>query len=241
MGISNNDKNLFSNSDDSDNQGLSDKINIKQRLLSAKWDVDAFANYQFIQKDFTSVERVYTIEFNRDWNLGTTAVGNQSLLVSGLNFNLKKRIDSANKGLITSQFENLAFSDSFSGNRNILNGRYTTKNWLFQNQGIYLKSDGPLTSSKFIRNESQIKYHFNKNWIGTSKRFEDNQEKNKSTKQLSSISQRFSEYGFFAGRGDSTNVYVELGFLKKNNDSIQSGLLQRVNSSQTYFLKSKLI
>jgi hypothetical protein len=241
VGISNNDKNLFSRSDDSDNHGLSGKINIKQRILSAKWDVDAFANYQFTQKDFTSVERVYTIEFNRDWNLGTTAVGNQSLLVSGLNFKLKKRIDSANKGLITYQFENLAFSDSFSGNRHILNGRYTTKNWLFQNQGSYLKSDGPVTSSKFIRNESQIKYHFNKNWIGTSQRFEDNQEKNKSTKQLSSLSQRFSEYGFFAGRGDSTNVYVEMGFLKRNNDSIQSGLLQRVNSSQTYFLKSKLI
>jgi hypothetical protein len=30
-------------------------------------------------------------------------------------------------------------------------------------------------------------------------------------------------------------------FFKINNDSIQSGLLQKVNSSQTYFLKSKLI
>jgi hypothetical protein len=241
VGISNNDKNLFSNSDDSDNQGLSGKINIKQRLLSAKWDVDAFANYQFTQKEFRSVERVYTIEFNRDWNLGTTAIGDQSLLVSGLNFNLNKKIDPVNKGLITYQFENLTFSDSFSGNRHILNGQYSTKNWLFQNLGSYLKSDGAVTSSKFIRNESQIKYHFNKNWIGTSQRFEDNQEKNKSTKEFSNLSQRFAEYGIFTGRGDSTKVFVELGFLKRNNDSIQNGLLQRVNSSQTYFLKSKLI
>jgi hypothetical protein len=241
VGISNNDKNLFSNSDDSDNQGLSGKINIKQRLLSAKWDVDAFTNYQFTQKEFRSVERVYTIEFNRDWNLGTTAIGDQSLLVSGLNFNLNKKIDPVNKGLITYQFENLTFSDSFSGNRHILNGQYNTKNWLFQNLGSYLKSDGAVTSSKFIRNESQIKYHFNKNWIGTSQRFEDNQEKNKSTKEFSNLSQRFAEYGIFTGRGDSTKVFVELGFLKRNNDSIQNGLLQRVNSSQTYFLKSKLI
>jgi len=241
IGISNNDQNLFSNIDDSDNQGLSGKINIKQQLFSAKWDVDAFTNYQFTQKEFRSVERFYTIEFNRDWNLETTANGSQSLLVSGLNFNLNKEIDSINKGLITYQFEKLDFSESFSGNRHILNGHYNTKNWLFQNHGSYLKSDGTETSSNFIRNESQIRYRFDKNWIGTRQRFEDNQEKNKSTKQLSVLSQRFSEYGFFAGRGDSTKVFIELGFLKRNNDSIQNGLLQRVNSSQTYFLKSKLI
>lgn len=241
IAVSNNDKNLFSNSDDSDNQGLSGKLNIKQRLFSAKWNVDAFANYQFTQKEFSSIERFYTIEFNRDWNLAATATGNQSLLISGLNFNLNKGIDSSNKGLITYQFEKLAFSDSFSGNRHILNGHYNTKNWLFKNQGSYLKSDATVTSSKFIRNESQIRYHFDKNWIGTSQRFEDNQEKNKSTNQFSNLSQRFSEYGFFTGRGDSTKVFVELGFLKRNNDSIHNGLLQRVNSSQTYFLKSKLI
>jgi hypothetical protein len=34
-------------------------------------------------KEFRSVERLYTIEFDRDWNLETTAVGNQSLLVTG--------------------------------------------------------------------------------------------------------------------------------------------------------------
>ena len=241
IAVSNNDKNLFSNSDDSDNQGLSGKANVKQRLFSGIWDVDAFANYQFTQKEFRSVERFYTIEFNRDWNLETTATGNQSLLVSGLNFNLNKSADSANRALITYQFEKLSFSDSFSGNRHILNGQYNTKNWLFKNQGSYLKSDGTVNSSKFIRNESQIRYHFDKNWIGTSQRFEDNQGKNKSTKQFSDLSQRFSEYGFFAGRGDSTKVFVELGFLKRKNDSIQNGLLRSVNSSQTYFLKSKLI
>ena len=84
IGVSNNDKNLFSSQDDSNNEGLATKINAKQRLFSKKWNVDAFANYQFIAKDFSSVERLYSIEFSRDWNLGTTAIGNQSYLVSGL-------------------------------------------------------------------------------------------------------------------------------------------------------------
>lgn len=241
IGISNNDLNIFSTIDDSNNQGISAKINTKQRLFSKKWLVDAFANYQFTQKEFKTVERLYTIEFDRDWNLGTTAVGNQSLLVSGLNFNLNPTSKTNNSGVLKYQFEKLDFSESFSGNRHVLNGYYNLKKWSFQNQGSYLKSDGILAFSNFIRNQSQVRYHFDKNWVGASQRFEDNQEKNKSTNHFSNLSQRFSEYGLFAGRGDSTKVFVELGLLKRTNDSIQNGLLQRVNTSQTYYFKSKLI
>jgi hypothetical protein len=241
IGISNNDKNLFSNIDDSNNRGISGKINTKQRLFSNKWNIDAFANYQFTQKEFRSVERLYTIEFDRDWNLGTAAIGNQSLLITGLNFNLVPKLKSTNRGFVNYQFEKLDFSESFSGNRHVLNGLVQLKDWTIQNQGSSLKSESAIATSKFIRNQSKVKYHFNKNWIGTSQRLEDNQEKSNLTNQLTSLSQRFSEYGLFAGRGDSTQVYVELGLLKRVNDSIKNGLLQRANNSQTYFLKSKLI
>jgi len=241
IAVSNNDANLFSAIDDLNNQGISTKINAQQRLYSKKWIVDAFANYQFTQKEFTTVERLYTIEFDRDWNLGTTAFGNQSLLISGLNFNLNPKYNPTNKGILKYQFEKLDFSESFSGNRHILNGYFNLKNWSFKNQGSYLRSDGALSSSNFIRNQSQIRFHFDKNWIGSSQRFEDNQEKNKTTNEFSNLSQRFSEYGLFAGRGDSTKVFVELGLLRRSNDSIQNGVLQRVNNSQTYYLKSKLI
>ena len=58
LGISNNDKNLFSSLDDSNNQGIAGKINAKQRLFSKKWKVDAIANYQFVHKNFSSLNRV---------------------------------------------------------------------------------------------------------------------------------------------------------------------------------------
>ena len=235
FGLSNNDKNLFSSIDDSNNQGVAGKINARQRLYSKQWKVDAFANYQFVQKNFSSVERLYNIEFNRDWNLGITSNGNQSYLVSGLQFSLPE------KGKFVYQFEKLDFSQSFSGNRHILNGLFKLKNWTIQEQGSFLKSDAATSTSKFIRNQAQVRYHFDKNWIGGSSRLEDNQEKVKSTNQFLALSQRFSEYGLFAGRGDSTKVFVELGFLKRANDSLQNGILQRVNSSKMYILKSKLI
>ena len=235
IGVSNNDRNLFSSQDDSNNQGLATKINAKQRLFSKKWNVDAFANYQFIAKDFRTVERLYSIEFSRDWNLGTTSIGNQSYLVSGLQIKLPE------KGNLVYQFEKLDFTESFSGNRHILNALFNLDNWKIQSQGSFLNSDATTSTSKFLRNQTQVKYHFKKNWIGSSLKLEDNQEKNKTTNEFSALSQKFTEYGFFAGRGDSTKVFVELGYFKRANDSLQNGNIQRVNNSQTFALRSKLI
>ena len=234
IGVSNNDNNLFSSIDDSDNHGVAGKINFKQRLYSKKWKLDFFANYQLIQKQYRTIERLFTIEFDRDWNLNNP-FGTQSYLVSGLQFILPE------KGAITYQFENLGFKDSFSGTRQVLNGNVNLKKWNIQNKGSFLKSESNYSTSVFIRNQTQIKYHFKKNWAGTTIRLEDNQEKLKSTNLFSSLSQKFTEFGGFIGRGDSTKVFVELGYLNRSNDSIQSGILKRVNNSQSYYLKSKLI
>lgn len=234
LGISNNDKNLFSPIDDGNNQGLAGKLNVKQRLFTRKWLIDAFANYQFVDQKFQPIERLLTIEFNRDWNLVNT-LGSQSLLVTGATFQLPE------KGQLTYQFEKLDFSESFSGTRHVVNALFRLKQFTVQQNGSYLQSDGSYSTSKFLRNQTQLRYHIGKNWVGTTLRAENNQERIKSSGQFSALSQRFTEYGAFVGRGDSTKVFVELGYLHRTNDSLQSGLLQKVNTSQSYYIKSKLI
>ncbi|MEO8516499.1 MAG: hypothetical protein ABI426_07135, partial [Flavobacterium sp.] len=234
IGVSNNDKNLFSGIDDNNNQGLAGKLNFKQRLFTKKWQVDAFGNYQLIQKNFKTIERLFTIEFDRDWNL-INPLGNQSLIISGLEFTL------ADKSNWKYQFEKLDFSESFSGNRQVVSGFFKSNNWLFSNDGSFLNTNSTISTSKFLRNQSLTKYYFKRNWIGGSFRHENNQEKNKTNNELSALSQRFTELGAFVGRGDSTKVYVELGYLNRVNDSLKLGQLKRVNISQSYYLKSKLI
>jgi hypothetical protein len=234
LGISNNDKNLFSSLDDNDNQGVAGKLNFKQRLISKKWHVDFLGNYQFVQQDFQTIERLFTIEFDRDWNLSNIA-GNQNLLVSGISFQLPSVAN------IAYQFERLNFSKSFDGTRHVLNANYKTQKWHIQTSGSFLLSEDNLSTSKFLRNQTLAKFNFKKNWIGSSFRTENNEQKNKLLNQFSALSQRFLEVGAFVGRGDSTKVFVELGYLRRKNDSLQNGLLNRVNVSDTYYLKSKLI
>jgi hypothetical protein len=237
MAISNKDLNLFSTIDDNNNKGMAGKINARQRLYSRKWQIDAFANYQLIQENFKSVERLNSIEFNRDWNLGSKLSGNQSHLTTGFVFKLKPKSNEA----IKYQFEKLDFSNNYSGSINSLYADINSKNWTFRNQGSILKSDNSTNTSQFFRNRLLAKYNYKKNWIGSTFRLEDNQEKNKTTNAFTSVSQKFSEYGISTGHGDSTQVFVELAYLKRNNDSLQKGMLTRVNSSDTYIFKSKLI
>jgi hypothetical protein len=234
FGLSNNDRNLYSNIDDDDNQGIAAKINAKQRLYSGKFFADAFANFQFVQDDFRTIERLFTIEFNRDWNLNQP-LGNQSLLTTGLDFNFQKN------GFAKYQLEKLDFSENFSGTRHLLFTQLKHKKTTFSTDFSAMNSDGTLANSTFIRNQSMVRQHIDKNWIGGTFRHENNQETLAETNQLTAISQRFSEFGGFIGRGDSTKVFVELGYFHRVNDSIQNSVLQRVNRSDSYYVKSQLI
>lgn len=242
LAVSNSDQNLFSSINDNNNQGLSGEINAKQRLYSKKWNIDAFANFQAVEANFKPVERINSIEFYRDWNVNSAnTTGNQSLLGTGFNFSLIPKKESETAASITYAFEKLALSNTYSGIKNNLNANFEFKKWSLKNDGSYLKSDDLENNTAFLRNLSQIRYHHKKNWVGGSIRLEDNQEKNKVTQQFSLLSQRFSEYGIYAGRGDSTKVYVQLGYARRINDSVQNGLLQRVNTSNSYNFQSKLL
>ncbi|RZM23590.1 MAG: hypothetical protein EOO88_25670, partial [Pedobacter sp.] len=146
-GISNNDLNLYSPVNDDDNQGLAGRINAKQRIYTGQWELDAFANYQFVQKEFRTIERLFTIEFDRDWNLNSTfpTEGNQSYLVTGTNFRLP------GKGQVNYQLEKLDFSGSFSGTRHVIDGRMNFKKLTVLNRGSWLESDSDYSTSRFIR------------------------------------------------------------------------------------------
>ena len=90
-----------------------------------------------------------------------------------------------------------------------------------------------------------INYYFHcktQCWLHANRiNFEDNSEKLVETKEYSALSQKFAEYGAFVGRGDSTKVFVELGYLQRKNDSLQNGIIQRVNHSNSYYLNSQLV
>lgn len=234
---SKNDLNLFSNLNDDDNNGYAAKFKARQAIVATDslWNINTFVEADVIHKQFKTVERLYAAEFNRDWNILQPPQGSQNLIRSGL------EVFHPKKGNATYAFEYLGYTDSFKGNRHHLLAQLRLNKFeLFTNSSL-TNSGGTRFESHFLRTFTRLTYGHNNLWAGTKVMAEDNEQALKETNELSEASQRFTAYEFFAGIGDSTNVFVALGYRHRVNDSLKNNALARVNNSQTYFVKSQLI
>ncbi|MBO6880857.1 hypothetical protein [Winogradskyella sp.] len=242
---SKNDANLFSNIDDDDNNGFAGKLKVNQKLIKSDslWNLSALVDADFIQKDFRTIQRLYRAEFNRDWNLendnrddqGNFNFGNQLLLTSGL------KLSHAKKGIAVYNFEYLDYANNFNGNRHNVTANLRLGNFRIFSNSSFLKSESTINRSAFLRSFNRVIYGKNKKWAGVKFAAEDNEQTVISSDSLTPLSQRFKAYEAFVGIGDSTKVYAEVGYIKRFNDSLRNNSLERVNNSNTYYLKSRLI
>ena len=233
---SKNDLNLFSNLDDSNNDGFAGKLRVKQNIIKSDslWNVSAFVDADVIQNNFKTIERLYYAEFNRDWNLDMPR-GNQNLLTAGLELVHPKN------GIATYKFEHLNYSENFNGNRHsaLANLRFSRWN-LFTNSSV-LSTTSDISTSTFLRTFNRFTYSLDKQWIGTKLSAENNEQREKISDSLTALSQRFKSAEVFYGFGDSTKVFAEVGYKHRINDSLRFNKVEKVNSSNTYYLKSKII
>ncbi|WP_417859882.1 hypothetical protein [Winogradskyella sediminis] len=239
------DDNLFSDIDDANNDGFAGKFTLKQNIVQSDslWNLSALVDADFIQKDFETIQRLYRAEFNRDWNLdsteeadnSTTNYGNQLLFTTGL------RLAHSKKGVATYNFEHLNYSENFTGNRHNITANLHLGDFnIFSNSSL-LHNESTIDCSTFLRTFNRVVYSKNNKWTGIKLAAEENEQRVITTDSLTPLSQKFKEYEAFIGIGDSTKVYAEVGFIKRFNDSLRNNTLQRVNSSDTYYLKSRLI
>ena len=241
---SKNDLNAFSNIDDANNDGYAAKLKIAQRLIKndSLWNLDVFADGDYLQKNFKTIQRLYNAEFNRDWNLsdlnGNNVVfdaSNQTLLRTGFNmFNPEK-------GSANYQLEHLGYSGNFNGNRHVINANLFLNKFNITSYSSFLKANSNVNTSTFLRSSNRIAYSMKKSWVGTKLAVEDNEQKDITTNTLTDLSQKFKSYEVFYGVGDSTKLFGEIGYKNRVNDSIRNNELQKVNTSNTYYLKTRLI
>jgi len=231
-----NDLNLFSNIDNDDNEGYASHLDARHTLFQTTdtLKVVGFGSWDFIHEDFQTVERLYNIEFNRDWNL-VLPKGDQNFIGGGVEVSQPKI------GMARYEFERLDYSENFTGNKHNIsvNGHY--KGWQFQSHSSFMNSEGDSLKTKFNRSYNNAVHAFKKAWVGAKVHLEDNTARITTNDSLTALSQRFTQYEMYTGIGDSTQVYVEVGYRYRVNDSIRNNILSKVNTSNDYFIKSRLI
>src|SRR5690606_25559917 len=139
------------------------------------------------------------------------------------------------------KFEYLNFSENFNGSRHNATANLILNRWnIFTNSSI-LNSESNLSSSTFLRSFNRVTYSFKNQWIGTKLAMEDNEQRETATDNFTPLSQRFKSYDVFYGLGDSTKVFAEIGYRYRVNDSLRNNQVTKVNTSNNYYFKSKLI
>jgi len=230
------DENLFSGLDDTGNDGFAGKLEVTQSIINSDslWNLKAIVNADFIDDTYKSIEQLYNAEFSRDWNLDMP-LGDQSLITGGFN------LSHSNKGIATYNFEHLNYAGNFNGNRHVLDANLMFGNWHIYSNSSYLNARSNINESNFLRSFNRVTYSFNRNWVGAKLSIENNEQTEIASQQLTSLSQKFNTYEVFYGIGDSTQVFAEIGYKYRVNDSIRNNNLEQVNTSNTYYLKSKMI
>ena len=234
VAFSNNDQNLFSTIDNNQNKGIATKLAWKQTLLDKKWKLLSDVNYLFIHRNFNTIQRFQSVEFNRDWNLNNP-IGNQQQI--GIDINLQKSEDN----FLNYSFQQLQFSDSFKGEKHLITSNMQFGNTSFYSNSSFLSNNSEIQDNTFLRVKAGVEHHFLKSWFGGFLNIESNNGKIKPSQEAILTNHQFKEYESYIGIGDSTNVYAKVGFNYRDNDSIRSNVFTEINNRKTYYLDAKII
>ena len=232
--FSNNDENLFSNIDNDNNKGLATKIGWEQIIFQKEWELKSHLKYDYLNKDFKTIERIQNIEFDRDWNI-ERVYGNQQLIRAALTLNNKQN------SIVNYEFSNLKYGDDYNGSNQQLSAKFITKKWDVNINASSLNNTNAIEKGEFLRYYVQTKYNINKGWIGANINSENNKLTNEITNTLNPLSHKFNDFEAFLGIGDSTKIFTEIGANFRITDSIQQHKFQQVNNAKTIYLKSSFV
>ncbi len=180
-------------------QGAKIYYNDKKKLgitdtTGKQWFLNYGANYEYVQKNFTQVERFRSVEFFRDWNRTSDTIHNDQQLATISGGISKGNILSTQYGANTfiEGTNYKAFKQNSTNSLNIGNTRafYSAS---------YLTSNDNLLATNFYRHKSKVAQQIQKIVLTYQDEFENNKFKNKDTLLAKS-------YQFWEWEGNITNA-----------------------------------
>lgn len=227
--FSNNQLNLFSDRDRSNDDGAAAKFEYQLKRNLSKGELILRTVYEFNNPGFTTLERIRPVEFARDWNL---PFNYQGALQNG-QLGLSYLIDSS---LVALSFEFLN-SPIKQGWRQGLRTNWQSQKWLGDLNFSLTETQGLDRQESFWREQVASRYYWlPKLWLGFASVGEWNR-KRFGNDSLTANSYSFLEYQLFQGWGDTSKTFTEIGFLQRYDDSVRTGKLEPFAYAYTSFLR----
>jgi hypothetical protein len=221
-----NDVNRFSTADKGNDEGSGIKVISRNQTIlgtdSLKRESKIIYNlqYEFIQKQFTRIERFRSIEFERDWNRPLNQLLQNDQHLAGAEIGLVKAAASA----ISYGFNTFAEGNDYLGLKHAVNASHFTRSFNSAFTGSYLLSNDNLANqqTEFYRHRAALSQKFKKIKFSYSDEFENNLFRNSTDRTFLPRAYQFWEWEGAISNADSSKNSYKL-FYKERTDKLNYG------------------
>lgn len=228
-----NDLNTFSNNGDEDNNGYAARLFFENTTVfgkSRKTNLSTLLNYRLISTNFRPVERIRSVEFERDWNLGNNNYSDNEHLLN-TNFILSEK----NHQIANLNINFLNKGQSYKGIKNNISANYSKKGVELFIDGSLLNSSDVINKTSFLRHKAGMSKEFRLLKIGIREEGEKNSWRNSESDSLMENSFVYKQWELYISNPDSSknnffgSYKQRSDYLPFNNDLNKSSLGKDLN------------
>lgn len=220
--LTKNDINTFSSVDSKDDVGYGLKLNFDNaKPLSKNDTLTPFVlltnvNYEFVQLNFSPIERYRTVEFERDWNRGTVLQSADQHIV-GAAVGLEKK----GTGMIGYRFNAFLEGNKYNANKHVANLAVNKKGFVVQYDGSLLNS-ASTNNTNFYRHKSGVSQKIKWLTIGLKDEFEQNKFALSKKDSLLSNSYQFWEWQAYMQNADTTKNRYGVNYKQRTDYAVRN-------------------
>lgn len=243
LAISNYDVNTFSNRDKQNDNGWAGKVYFKNTsnnflLLKSSHQIEINGNYEWVKKEFKTIERLRSVEFYRNWNMVNDFNPSDESL-SGVSFKLLGQ----KGGYFQYDLINYNRKEGYNGNQHQLIQYSKLKQWTFNTNLNKVNFEQLLVKGDFFRPSLSVTKSFNKMrniQIGSVFISEINKIKHASNDTLLFGSNTFYRFESFI-KSDSTLMNKwKLGYFNRVDYLPFNNLFTKFNESNNWLFNTSL-
>ncbi len=212
--LSNQNKNLFSSLNKSDDVGYAVKATVVNAIPFAKksaneWKFVADISNEWVSRYFSPIEQYRPVEFSREWNIDNDSPAVEN--ISGLKVGVQNK---KNQNAIY-QLKYYLHGSNYSGLMNQLDIAQDYKNFFLTFNGSYLSTNTPTYKTAYFKQKAQLIKKFKWFSVGVREEQEHNTFNLKIADSLLGSSFAFNIYEAFFGSPDSAKNKYKVSYKKR--------------------------
>ncbi|MFI5148105.1 MAG: hypothetical protein ACHQRM_00110 [Bacteroidia bacterium] len=180
---------------------------IPDPAMTSKWIFSKTLNYEYVQQNFTPIERYRSTEFERDWNTGTLPfVSDQHYTTAGFALT-RNRYGSL--GYTLSSFME---GSEYNGLKNDMNGTFARAGYMLKANVSLLNTGGTQSNSQFLRHKAELSKKIRRITIGVTEQQEVNRMRAPGADSLLPTSFSFFEWQAYVQSADTARNKYRLSY-----------------------------